>query len=109
MGLGARRRFKMASMKILSGLLEHMADFGTDRCENHFNVGWAWALDAPFQWMKQVASHFGGTRNALAVSWPNGMGAAAGELRDQFHHVIDLMPTVLDVVGDRGAGGRERC
>jgi len=80
-------------------LLEHMADFGTDRCENHFNVGWAWALDAPFQWMKQVASHFGGTRNALAVSWPKGMGAAAGELRDQFHHVIDLMPTVLDVVG----------
>ena len=80
-------------------LLEHMADFGTDRCENHFNVGWAWALDAPFQWMKQVASHFGGTRNALAVSWPKGMGEAAGELRDQFHHVIDLMPTVLDVVG----------
>ena len=49
-------------------LLEHMDDFGSARCENHFNVGWAWALDAPFQWMKQVASHFGGTRNGLAVS-----------------------------------------
>ncbi len=63
-------------------LLAHMDDFGSARCENHFNVGWAWALDAPFQWMKQVASHFGGTRNALAVSWTNGT-ADAGGLRDQ--------------------------
>ena len=79
-------------------LLEHMDDFGTDRCENHFNVGWAWALDSPFQWMKQVASHFGGTRNALALSWPKGI-ESAGELRDQFHHVIDLFPTLLEVTG----------
>ena len=79
-------------------LLEHMDDFGTDRCENHFNVGWAWALDSPFQWMKQVASHFGGTRNALAVSWPKGI-QAKGELRQQFHHVIDLFPTLLEVTG----------
>lgn len=79
-------------------LLEHMDDFGTARCENHFNVGWAWALDSPFQWMKQVASHFGGTRNALAVSWPRGI-PAAGELRDQFHHVIDVAPTILAAAG----------
>jgi arylsulfatase A-like enzyme len=79
-------------------LLEHMDDFGTDRCENHFNVGWAWALDSPFQWMKQVASHFGGTRNALAVSWPQGF-QARGELRQQFHHVIDVFPTLLEVAG----------
>ena len=79
-------------------LLSHMDDFGTDRCENHFNVGWAWALDAPFQWMKQVASHFGGTRNALAVSWPRGMEARGG-LRSQFHHVIDIYPTILEVTG----------
>ena len=79
-------------------LLEHMEDFGTDRCENHFNVGWAWALDSPFQWMKQVASHFGGTRNALAVSWPEGI-KSRGELRQQFHHVIDLFPTILDITG----------
>ncbi len=59
-------------------LLEHMDDFGTDRCENHFNVGWAWALDSPFQWMKQVASHFGGTRNALALSWPKGYRSGRG-------------------------------
>lgn len=79
-------------------LLAHMDDFGTDRCENHFNVGWAWALDAPFQWMKQVASHFGGTRNALAVSWPKGFEHDEAP-RTQFHHVIDLAPTILDVVG----------
>jgi len=79
-------------------LLAHMADFGTARCENHYNVGWAWALDAPFQWMKQVASHFGGTRNGLAISWPRGINAA-GEQRSQFHHVIDIAPTILDAAG----------
>ncbi len=79
-------------------LLEHMDDFGTARCENHFNVAWAWALDSPFQWMKQVASHFGGTRNALAVSWPQGI-ADRGGLRSQFHHVIDVAPTILEAAG----------
>ncbi|KAA1249995.1 arylsulfatase [Mycobacterium simiae] len=79
-------------------LLAHLADFGTARCENHYNVGWAWALDAPFQWMKQVASHFGGTRNGLAISWPRGI-RAAGEQRSQFHHVIDIVPTILEVTG----------
>lgn len=79
-------------------LLAHIEDFGTARCENHYNVGWAWALDAPFQWMKQVASHFGGTRNGMALSWPRGV-TANGELRSQFHHVIDLAPTILDAAG----------
>ena len=79
-------------------LLEHMDDFGSARCENHFNIGWAWALDAPFQWMKQVASHFGGTRNGLAVSWPNRI-AEAGGLRSQFHHVTDIAPTILEAAG----------
>ncbi len=79
-------------------LLEHIDDFGTARCENHYNAGWAWALDSPFQWMKQVASHFGGTRNAMAVQWPAGITDAGG-LRPQFHHVIDVMPTILDIVG----------
>ena len=79
-------------------LLEHIDDFGTDRCENHFNVGWAWALDSPFQWMKQVASHFGGTRNGMAVSWPRRI-ADAGGLRSQFHHVIDLAPTIYEAAG----------
>jgi arylsulfatase len=75
-----------------------MEDFGTERCENHFNVGWAWALDSPFQWMKQVASHFGGTRNALAVSWPKGIGVR-DEFCQQFQHVIDVFPTLLEVAG----------
>ena len=76
-------------------LLEKMDTFGGPDAENHFNVGWAWALDAPFQWTKQVASHFGGTRNGLAVSWPNGIKDAGG-LRTQFHHVTDIVPTILD-------------
>jgi len=79
-------------------LLEHIDDFGTARCENHFNVGWAWALDSPFQWMKQVASHFGGTRNAMAMSWPARISDAGG-LRSQFHHVIDLAPTIIEAAG----------
>ena len=79
-------------------LLAHMDDFGTPKCENHYNVGWAWALDAPFQWMKQVASHFGGTRNGLAVRWPRGI-AEAGGLRSQFHHVVDIAPTILAAAG----------
>ena len=70
-------------------LLERIDDFGTARCENHYNIGWAWSLDAPFQWMKQVASHFGGTRNAMALSWPKRVTDAGG-LRTQFHHVVAL-------------------
>ena len=79
-------------------LLEHMEDFGTAACENHFNVGWAWALDSPFQWMKQVASHFGGTRNGIAISWPARINDAGG-LRQQFHHLIDIAPTIYEVCG----------
>ena len=79
-------------------LLDHLDDFGTAKCENHFNVGWAWALDSPFQWMKQVASHFGGTRNGMAVSWPQRITDGGG-LRGQFHHVIDLAPTILEAAG----------
>lgn len=79
-------------------LLAHMDDFGSARCENHFNIGWAWALDAPFQWMKQVASHFGGTRNGMAIKWPTGI-KQTGQLRSQFHHVVDIAPTLLAAAG----------
>jgi arylsulfatase len=79
-------------------LLAHIDDFGTARAENHYNVGWAWALDAPFQWMKQIASHFGGTRNGLAISWPRQI-RTAGQQRSQFHHVIDIAPTILEAAG----------
>lgn len=79
-------------------LLEHMDDFGSARCENHFNLAWAWALDSPFQWMKQVASHFGGTRNAMALQWPARV-RDPGALRSQFHHVTDIFATLLDAAG----------
>jgi arylsulfatase len=64
----------------------------------HYAVGWAWAMDSPFQWTKQVASHFGGTRNPMVVSWPKRIKDKGG-LRDQFHHVNDIAPTILDVIG----------
>ena len=76
-------------------LLAHMDTFGSPEAENHYNVGWAWALDCPFQWTKQVASHLGGTRNAMAVSWPAQIKDVGG-LRSQFHHIIDIVPTILD-------------
>ena len=90
--------FQNAAPEDPEWLLEHIDDFGTARCENHFNAGWAWALDSPFRWMKQVASHFGGTRNGLVVRWPAGIRDAGG-LRSQFHHVVDLAPTILAAAG----------
>ena len=71
---------------------------GSDRTYNHYPVGWAHAMDTPFQWTKQVASHFGGTRNGMAISWPKRI-TARGEIRSQFHHVIDIVPTILQEVG----------
>src|ERR1700751_1861767 len=64
----------------------------------HYAVGWAHAMDTPYQWTKQVASHWGGTRNGTIVHWPNGI-KAKGELRRQFSHVIDVAPTVLEAAG----------
>jgi len=66
-----------------------------------YSVGWAWATDAPFQWTKEVASHFGGTRNPMIIKWPKAIPPTpeTRELRDQFHHVIDIAPTILEVTG----------
>jgi arylsulfatase A-like enzyme len=72
--------------------------FGTPAAYNHYAVGWAHAMDTPYQWTKQVASHWGGTRNGTIVHWPNGFDAR-GEVRPQFHHVIDIAPTILDAAG----------
>ena len=63
-----------------------------------YPVGWALAMNTPYQWTKQVASHFGGTRDGMVAHWPAGI-AARGEIRHQFHHVIDVLPTLLDVAG----------
>ena len=66
----------------------------------HMAVAWAWAFDTPFKWTKQVASHFGGTRQGLAISWPARIKDAGG-IRHQFHHVIDIVPTILEATGVR--------
>ncbi len=71
---------------------------GTVDAYNHYAVGWAWAMCAPFQWTKQVASHWGGTRNGTIVHWPAGI-RAKGEVRSQFTHVIDVAPTILEAAG----------
>jgi arylsulfatase A-like enzyme len=79
-------------------MLKHIDEIGGPLHENHYPVGWCWAGSSPFQWMKQVASHFGGTRNGLVISWPKGIKDHGG-LRSQFHHVIDIAPTILEVTG----------
>jgi arylsulfatase A-like enzyme len=77
-------------------LKAHMDKFGSPEAYNHYAVGWAHAMDTPYQWTKQVASHWGGTRNGTIVHWPKGI-KAKGELRSQFHHVIDVAPTILEL------------
>jgi arylsulfatase len=72
--------------------------FGGPQAHNHYAVGWAHAMDTPYQWTKQVASHWGGTRNGTIVHWPKGI-QAKGEMRGQFCHVIDVAPTILEAAG----------
>jgi Sulfatase len=79
-------------------MVSRIDDFGTPAAYNHYAVGWAHAMDAPYQWTKQVASHWGGTRNGTIVHWPGGI-EAKDQVRAQFHHVIDVAPTVLDAAG----------
>ena len=79
-------------------VLKRADDIGTWKTYNHYPVGWAHAMCTPFQWTKQIASHYGGTRNGMVISWPKGI-AAKGELRTQWHHCIDIVPTILEVVG----------
>jgi arylsulfatase len=79
-------------------LMEHLDEFGGPTSYNHYAVGWAHAMCCPYQWTKQVASHFGGTRNGMIVHWPKGI-KSKGELRHQFHHVIDVAPTILEIAG----------
>ncbi|MEA2115567.1 MAG: arylsulfatase [Thermodesulfobacteriota bacterium] len=78
--------------------LARFDEIGDPSTEPHYPVGWAWAGNTPFQWVKQVASHLGGTRNPMVVSWPSRI-KPDGKMRDQFLHLIDIMPTILDVAG----------
>lgn len=78
--------------------LQRLDEMGGPTAYGHFHAGWAHACNTPFQWTKQVASHYGGTRNPLIVHWPNGI-KAKGEVRKQWHHVTDLGPTVMEAAG----------
>ena len=72
--------------------------WGSSATYPHMAVAWSWAFDTPFKWTKQVASHFGGTRQGLAISWPARIKDAGG-IRHQFHHIIDIVPTILEATG----------
>ena len=92
-------------MIVLNGLpdpvedqLKHLDEFGGPMAYGHMHAAWAHATNAPFQWTKQVASHYGGTRNPLVVHWPKGIDAK-GDMRSQWHHVTDIAPTVMEAAG----------
>ena len=79
-------------------LLSELDKSGSPDAYNHYVVGWAWAMDTPYQWTKQVASHWGGTRNGMIVHWPKGI-EEKNCVRNQFCHVIDVAPTILEAAG----------
>lgn len=87
-----------AVQETLEMQLGKLDKLGTEETYNHFAAGWAVAGNAPFTWTKQVASNFGGTRNGLVVHWPAGI-KSKNEVRSQFHHVIDIAPTIYESVG----------
>ena len=82
----------------LTKVLERVDEIGSWQTYNHYPIGWAHAMCTPFQWTKQIASHYGGTRNGLVVSWPKGI-ADQGTIRTQWHHVIDIVPTIYEACG----------
>ncbi|MDM0017166.1 arylsulfatase [Variovorax saccharolyticus] len=88
----------LAALETPEFLMARYDKLGGPESYNHYAVGWAHAMNTPYQWTKQVASHWGGTRNGTIVHWPKGI-AAKGELRSQFHHVIDIAPTILEAAG----------
>jgi arylsulfatase A-like enzyme len=87
-----------AALETAEFMAARIDQFGTPEAYNHYAVGWAHAMDTPYQWTKQVASHWGGTRNGTIVHWPAGI-QAKGQVRSQFHHVIDVAATVLEAAG----------
>jgi arylsulfatase A-like enzyme len=87
-----------AALETPQFLMERLDKLGGPESYNHYAVGWAHSLNTPYQWTKQVASHWGGTRNGTIVHWPKGV-KGKGEIRTQFHHVIDVAPTILELAG----------
>jgi arylsulfatase len=88
----------MADIETPEFMMSKIDEFGGEGSYGHYAVGWAWAMDSPYQWTKQVASHWGGTRNGTIVHWPKGIKDKGGH-RNQFTHVIDFAPTVLEAAG----------
>jgi arylsulfatase len=88
----------LQSLETAEYLTERIDKLGGPESYNHYAVGWAHAMNTPYQWTKQVASHWGGTRNGTIVHWPNGI-KGKGEMRSQFHHIIDISPTILEAAG----------
>jgi arylsulfatase A-like enzyme len=88
----------MGALETPDFMMSKLDKFGSPESYGHFAVGWAWAMDTPYQWTKQVASHWGGTRNGTIVRWPNGIQEKGG-FRHQFTHLIDVAPTVLEAAG----------
>ena len=88
----------MAAIETPEFLEARIDKFGGPESYNHYAVGWAHAMNTPYQWTKQVASHWGGTRNGTIIHWPKGI-KGKGEMRSQFHHLIDVAPTVLEAAG----------
>jgi arylsulfatase A-like enzyme len=88
----------MAALETPEFMASKLEELGSPSSSNHYSVGWAHAMCTPFQWTKQVASHWGGTRNGAIVHWPNGIDEGGG-LRSQFTHVIDVAPTILEAAG----------
>ena len=97
-GLLNEMTFLNAIPEDFTQVLRRMGELGGPRTFNHYPIGWAHAMDTPFQWTKQIASHWGGTRNGMVMSWPARIRDHGG-IRPQFHHVIDVMPTILEAAG----------
>jgi arylsulfatase A-like enzyme len=94
--------FDLAAIQGIEMPVEEQLKFydvlGSDVTTPHMSVAWSWAFDTPFKWTKQVASYFGGTRQGMTISWP-GHIKDVGAIRSQFHHMIDIVPTILEVTG----------
>jgi arylsulfatase A-like enzyme len=97
-GLLNEMAFFNATPEDFKEVMRRMDELGGPTTFNHYPIGWAHAMDTPFQWTKQVASHFGGTRNGMVISWPARIKDKGG-IRTQFHHVIDIAPTIFEAVG----------
>jgi arylsulfatase A-like enzyme len=90
--------FNGVDVPVAAQLKNYYDVWGSDKTYPHMAVGWTWAMNTPFKWTKQVTSYFGGTRNGMAIAWPSHIKDAGG-IRNQFHHVIDIVPTILEATG----------